>query len=316
MTTIITFIALLLAPLAIAEQPCAPVEPPEVTRAPWRRDRTVWFTVPQGAARHRCMDGIAVVGEDAEVACKFAYGPADKDLEGEDVEVFLRGGPCTTWTRLGGTRTDGDGRLHIKIPADAAPPRGRYLIRAVVGGDGSAATATLYVVSAGASVAVFDIDGTLTVGDAELFRQIADRLAGDDYHQRIRPGAAAVVQARAATGALPVYLTARADWLTDSTRSWLDAEALPPGPILFQASVKDSLSHRRTRRFKARVLADLTARGLEIRAAYGNARTDIDAFADAEVSADRVFIVGPHAGEDGTVPIKDYREHLKALSDH
>lgn len=316
MTTILTFIALLLAPLSTAAQPCAPVDPPEVTRAPWRRDRTVWFTMPQGAPRHRCMDGIAMAGEAAEVTCKFAYGLADKDLEGEDVEVFLRAGPCTTWTLLGDARTDGDGRLRLEIPADAALPPGPYLIRAVVRGDGSAATATLFVVPAGASVVVFDIDGTLTVGDAELFRQISDRLAGDDYHPRIRPGAAAVVQARAAAGALPVYLTARADSLTDSTRSWLDAEALPPGPILFQASVKDSLSHRRTRRFKARVLADLTARGLEIRAAYGNARTDIDAFADAEVPADRVFIVGPLAGEDGTVPIKDYREHLRTLSDH
>ena len=90
---------------------------------------------------------------------------------------------------------------------------------------------------------------------------------------------------------------------------------MPPGPIRFQPRVMDTLSHRRTRKYKTAALADLAALGLDIRAAYGNALTDIEAFAKAGVPADRVFIVGPHAGKKGTVPIKDYREHLKTLSD-
>jgi phosphatidate phosphatase PAH1 len=49
-------------------------------------------------------------------------------------------------------------------------------------------------------------------------------------------------------------------------------------------------------------------------AAYGNASTDISAYADAGIPKERTFIIGPHAGEGGTVAIQgSYENHLSTV---
>ncbi len=71
--------------------------------------------------------------------------------------------------------------------------------------------------------------------------------------------------------------------------------------------------------FKAGVLEDLTARvGLRFVAAYGNAPTDICAYAEAGIDPAVTNIVGSHGGEacdDGepTQAVSDYRDHLNDL---
>ncbi len=70
----------------------------------------------------------------------------------------------------------------------------------------------------------------------------------------------------------------------------------------------------RTQKYKEHLLKGLRAKGISVVAAYGNAVTDIDAYLGAGLDVGRVFIVGPHRGEGGTVPIEDYPAHLKELT--
>ncbi len=302
-------------------------DPPAGTRAEWRHWRTPNFTTSQGAPEHRCRDGLHVTGEPQEFICKFAYGPWDKDLEDEDVEVFVRLDGTTTWRRLGVGRTLKDGRNDPKrgihdmggwmvyaLAPENGLPVGRHVLRAVVQGDGSAAEAALWVVPPGSAVAIFDIDGTLTTGDGELSKELAASSAGEHYTPKIRAGAADVVRARVAAGALPVYITARPDRLAPRTRAWLTAKDLPAGPLGLQSSVKGSVSEDRTQKYKEHLLKGLLAKGISVVAAYGNAVTDIDAYLGAGIDASRVFIVGPHRGEKGTQPIERYRDHLETLA--
>ena len=52
-------------------------------------------------------------------------------------------------------------------------------------------------------------------------------------------------------------------------------------------------------------------------AAYGNADTDITAYANVEIPQGRTFIIGPNAGNGGTVAIPngDYTDHTAAFVD-
>lgn len=312
--------------LALLPAPIRADDAPTGSREAWRHRRTPVFTISQGAPQHRCRDSLAVAGGPQEVICKFAYGPWDKDLEDEDVEVFVRPEGSDAWRRLGVGRTgrgehrDGtrdirnlDGWMVFPIPGAAALPPGRHRVRAVVQGDGAAVEADLWVLAPSHAVVVFDIDGTLTTGDSELTRELANAAAEEIYHPKIRAGAADVIRARVAAGALPVYLTARPDRLTNRTRAWLEAENLPAGPLQLQSSVAGALSKPHTQRYKQRVVQALVDQGFTVVAAYGNAVTDIDAYLAAGLEPAHIFIVGPHRGEQGTVPIKDYREHLETL---
>ncbi len=317
---------LTLALLVVAAPLRAADDPPTGTRADWRHWRTPNFTTSQGAPEHRCRDGLAVTGDAQELVCKFAYGPWDKDLEDEDVEVFVRPEGATQWRRLGVGRTAKDGRndptrgihdmggwLVYALPEEDGLAPGRHRLRAVVQGDGSAAEAALWVVPPASAVAIFDIDGTLTTGDGELTRELAAASAGERYDPKIRAGAAAVVRARAAAGALPRNITPPPDRLAPRTRAWLTARDLPAGPLFLQSSVKGSVSKDRTKKYKEHLVTRLLGKGLVVIAAYGNAVTDIDAYIGAGLDPSRVFIVGPYRGEQGTQPIESYPAHLKAL---
>ena len=58
-------------------------------------------------------------------------------------------------------------------------------------------------------------------------------------------------------------------------------------------------------------------RGWQIVAAYGNASTDISAYANAGIPKTQTFIVGPLAGSDSTQPIDnmDYAQHIQTYVD-
>ncbi len=54
---------------------------------------------------------------------------------------------------------------------------------------------------------------------------------------------------------------------------------------------------------KTERLQALKALGVTFRAAYGNARTDIHAYAALGIDKARTFILGKHGGEEGTVKL-------------
>ena len=67
--------------------------------------------------------------------------------------------------------------------------------------------------------------------------------------------------------------------------------------------------------YKADYLADLQLAGLHLEVAYGNAATDVFAYAEAAIPNDATFVLGRHGGEAGTVDLGDaFVTHL-ATSD-
>jgi hypothetical protein len=251
-----------------------------------------------GDPRHVAQDVIAPPGAPVAVTARFAYGLVWKDLEHETVEAYVD--DCTGWLDLGPATTDHDGRVTVQVgPALTA---GTHEIRFVVRGDGSQAAATLWILPTGTHVVVTDLDGTMTSDDAELYQSILD----GDHVPLAYPGAAALTRAHAAAGEVVIYLTGRPYWLLARTRRWLDDLDFAAGPIHVTDSNEDSLAtDEHVGAFKLAWLTALIGAGYVVDVVYGNATTDVFAYLGAGLSADRVYIIGKHAGADGTQAVQD-----------
>lgn len=265
------------------------------------------------------------VGRPQVLIGKFAYGPFDKDLKDEDVDVFLqREPPCGAWSSLGSFATSEDGqygtqygiaddggRVFFTIPPSQGLPRGRYPVRMLVKGDHSVAALTLYVVEPQTEAVVFDIDGTLTTDDFQLITQLFDQLLAGTYSPKAYTGGEQIVGAWAQKHYLPVYLTGRPDFLRKITASWLVQQGLPPGPLhLTDTNAQALPTASGVGQYKTDFLNKLKSEGLKLSAGYGNATTDIQAYAAAGVAKSRTFIIGTNAGADGTTALPDYPSQL------
>jgi hypothetical protein len=164
---------------------------------------------------------------------------------------------------------------------------------------------------------VTDIDETLTISDAEFIMQLGD----GNYDPVEREGAAALMSAYADLGYHVMYLTARSEQLTvdvtnetarEATERWLEEHGFPTDPDQTTVVLAPSLLlGQDVRDYKADALMEQQAAGLRFDYAYGNATTDIEAYADAGIALDATFIIGEHAGEGGTVAVagEDWLEH-------
>jgi hypothetical protein len=251
--------------------------------------------------RHYAHDVAAAPGGTVVVEGKFSYGDQGKDLEDEPVAIWLD--DCQNISRVASAETDDDGRARIEIAAPQAP--GEYGLHFVVDGDASSTRASLWVVEPGTPIVVFDIDGTLTVSDAEVnldvLDQHFDKMLEGDYQPQVYADGATLASTWVDKGVLPVYLSGRPYWLVQYSRDWLVAENFPRG------LVRTCDKHREVvpridgvGRFKAGTLKRMLELGVVVQAAYGNATTDIWAYAEAGIPVERTFIIGPHAGEGGT----------------
>jgi phosphatidate phosphatase PAH1 len=287
------------------------------TAAGWRH-KSSSITSASGAPGHSVQDVIVPAGAPVTLNGKFAYGTFSKDLEEEPVRVYLD--TCDGWTMLGEAETDDDGRIAFTVSQPLA--EGIYGVRLVVLGDGSAAEGAVYVLAPGSHLIVSDIDGTLTTSDEELIKDIeADLfrpLLKGDYVPKAYPGGQALTAAHAARGATVVYLTGRPYWLAGSTRQWLSSQGFAPGPLHVTDSNREALMNNDgVGAFKLKFLEQLKASGFVIDYVYGNATTDIYAYLGAKLAPQNVYIIGPHAGEQGTQAVKDSWEteaaRVKAL---
>lgn len=222
-------------------------------------------------------------------------------LPGERVSLWSYDAAAEAWSERARGETDADGAYAL-APGEAPPPNG-HPVYAMLEADGSCADHHAFLLPRGERVVITDIDGTLTTDDAELFEQVGDPA----YVPRMKRAAAALMQAWAAKGYTIIYLTARPHVLRGETRTWLRDLGYPVGPVITAASLADPAGYKR--RWIARLLATF---GWIPAAAYGNATTDIEAYAAAGIPKDVTFIIGEHAGEDGTVAIAgdDYTDHL------
>ena len=209
--------------------------------------------------------------------------------------VFLD--DCQGWVSLGRFTTNSDGRMTAPAPA---LPVGVYEVRFQVAGDQSTTTSFLWVLPAGTRAIVSDIDATLTTNDSEVFRQILD----GTYVPETYPNAVELTKAHEARGYLVFYMTGRPYWLSNQTRGYLAGRGFSVGPLRVADSNTDILpTEGSVGTYKLANLQALMTAGLEIEFAYGNATTDIYAYLGAGIPADRVWIIGSHAGEQGTHPV-------------
>ncbi|MDD5307625.1 MAG: HAD family acid phosphatase [Deltaproteobacteria bacterium] len=169
---------------------------------------------------------------------------------------------------------------------------------------------------------VFDIDATLTTGDSEYAKQIAI----PSYDPAMRSKANALAQGYAARGYKVVYITARGVSVslldgtsaTDATTAWLHKHGFPrlEGTVSLSPGLGASGAAATT--YKTGVMQKLKGQGYVLAYAYGNSTTDIDAYQNATIENDRIFLVGSLSGQAssyGVEPIPDadaYANHVAA----
>ncbi len=303
------------APTAVAAARSCP-QPAIGERQPWRHKVGSSATSTLlGQAHHAVTDPVINPGSDAVIDGKFAYGTTSKDLEGEDVTVWLQTRPCGPWVPVATARTDDDGKARFSVPAARVPSVGAYPFQAVVRGDLTRAYGTIFVVDHGTPAVVFDIDGTLTTSDLQLAAQI---VLGDD--PAMRDGADQVARAYARAGFLPIYVSGRPYFLREASRDWLRRHRFPRGVLVTTDTLGESSpSEDGVGAFKLQRLEELeNGAGLDLRYAYGNASTDVCAYARAGIAPNATYIIGKHGGAHcggyaPTVPLHGYPGHLRTL---
>ncbi|QDG50318.1 hypothetical protein FIV42_06095 [Persicimonas caeni] len=274
---------------------------PKLPEADWRHSRSE-LIADVGEPWHFARDAVTVTNSGVELQAKFTYGDVSKDMEDEKVRVLLQ--TCDGWQKLGEALTDDDGWMQLDYTGALEPGVYRVLFQQVA--DGTYATSKLWVVPKGTKVAIFDIDGTLTTGDEEIFAEVTDDIVDvGDYVPEAYPGGKEISKYYAQRGYLLVYLTGRPYWLAQHSRNWLVDEGMADGVLRLTTTHSDSWpSDSAVGEFKLAELRLLQAAGLSVDVAHGNATTDISAYIGAGVPKEQIWIIGPHAGEQGTQKVK------------
>lgn len=206
------------------------------------------------------------------------------------------------WDQLAETTTGDEnptGFYRFDLTGETAFGTGDHTVYSVLHADGTCAPHGVFSWPEGTQFIITDIDGTMTLADAELTRQIGDT----SYVQQTNEGASELLQAWAAKGYKVVYLTARPHSFRLLTRKWLELKNMPYGPVITASSLVFGPS---ARDYKAESIRQMVEDfGWEMVAAYGNAGSDIEAYEAASHAKDRTFIIGENAGQAGTVAVPD-----------
>ena len=238
-----------------------------------------------GDPRHRGFDLIAPASaQDQKLEGWISYTIADKALEDEDVDVFA----CRdqAWVKVGTARTDDEGHFSLSLTGDDRLPIGLRDLYVSVVGDRTGVGFLGYVAPDGAALVLSDVDGTLTSSENAFLETIA---LGQEPDQQ--PGASDAYQAAAGLGLQLVYVTARGNQYTTDTRQWLADKGFPPGPVRLANSFV-TLPGSDTIDYKTQTITALE-QGLTIAAGVGNRDSDITAYTNASVPADRIYIKLP-----------------------
>jgi hypothetical protein len=227
-------------------------------------------------------------------------------LSGENVSLWYRDPAAGMWRSIGSTETGDDGTYDVAV--DGFVAQNGQPVYAMLDADGSCAVHYDFRLAPGSKIVVTDIDGTLTTGDDQLAMQFTD----GSYVPMMMAAADRLMQAWSMKGYPVVYLTARPHLLRPESRGWLADLGFPVGPVITavggeQADVYKTLWLKRM----------VQGFGWNVVAAYGNADTDITAYASAGVPLEHTFIVGPLGGTRGTVevPGMDFSQHITDFVD-
>jgi phosphatidate phosphatase APP1 len=280
--------------LTCAPSPACAAAPPLAVpqHRDWRHAVKSRVDVAVGSPHHRGRDLFVNPGARQTVIAKIAYGIIDKDLEDEEVDVFVQRDCGDSWELLGTTITtgengthptvegvdDGGGRVYFEIPPDRHLGPGKHRIRLVVAGDGSSTDLFLDVVPPKTPIFISDVDGTLTSSENVEFLKLLEGELPDTH-----PGAPEALRALAAKGYRPIYVTARPEWLVQRTRDFLDKHGFPPGIVHTSTSLIGAGFGASAATFKSGELAMLAQKGLVPSFAFGNMPSDSDAYGGANV---------------------------------
>eukprot|EP01026_Neomeris_dumetosa_P061563 TRINITY_DN58113_c0_g1_i1.p1 TRINITY_DN58113_c0_g1~~TRINITY_DN58113_c0_g1_i1.p1 ORF type:complete len:768 (-),score=71.74 TRINITY_DN58113_c0_g1_i1:493-2742(-) len=262
------------------------------------------------------------------ISGRFEYGfgkPARHRLVGLASYKFWNTGEAK-FTRdaifIGNYYTDSRGLLQdISLPESMRRNPGLYDVWAFLPEDNTYAKGSMFMLQPGTPCIVFDLDGTITVGDQEIVTQVAlSALGGSlvvseniprNYDLKARNHALTAVRMWAAKGYQIIYLSGRQGSFYNLTLEWLIKHDYPPGPIHLTRTHWPTLPvYQSVGNFKVKYMELLKTRGLQMYAAYGNTGTDIRAYEVAGIPKNRTFIVGPHGGKRGTVKVSSFTEHI------
>lgn len=249
---------------------------------------------------HSAADVIAKPRQVVALEAWFSRGAwVQKDVDEATVSADIQ--IAGAWKSLGQAKTDDAGRAVIHCEAPEA--LGAYSIRWSY--KNQEASGALYVIKGDEAATVFDIDGTLSPSDGEIFKDYARRLVRNPSLKGPRLRKNALLATRQASKAgLVIYLTGRPTWLGSPTRQWLKANGFPEGPVFWMAKTGDIWpDEAHVGRGKIERLQALKALGITFKAAYGNAPTDILAYATVGIPKAQTYILGKHGGKDGTVAL-------------
>jgi hypothetical protein len=306
-------------PSCVRPDPDCAATCPELEAGPqrgWKHSVASLLVTHAGDPHHSTVEPIVTASAGAVIKARFAYGIVGKELEDEPVEGWIRTAPCGPWVSLGDRVTNSEGEVSFRIDGGRLAQKGVYDFRVVAHGDLSRAVGAIHVVKPGQAAVVFDIDGSLTTGDSEMYKQV---LLGTD--PAMRTGADLVVARYADRGYQPVYLTARPAVLDLVSRRWLAEHGFPAGPLHTTVSLGEAVpTNGGVGAYKRDHLrAWEQSPRLVFVAAYGNSTTDIFAYAQAGIAPSNTFIVGDHGGEAAagyapTQAVTDFLSHLQALA--
>jgi LNS2 (Lipin/Ned1/Smp2) len=222
-------------------------------------------------------------------------------LPGENVSLWHYDTDKAMWQSIGRGKTDDNGDYDLPSTGFVAP--NGTPVYAMLEADGSCAVHSDYLFASGTKVVVTDIDGTLTTDDSQLIMQVAD----ETYVPAMMAAADRMLQAWSMKGYPVIYLTARPHIFRTESRGWLADLKFPGGPLITEGGGLTADVYKTL--WMNRMVKDF---GWQVVAAYGNADTDITAYANAGVPVSQTFIVGPLAGSRGTMPIQnnDYTQHI------
>ena len=254
-----------------------PEAPPSIARPSGFRHKHSYPIAQSGHPHHRVRDVLVAVGDEQRIEAKVAYGAGDRDLHDEDVVFDIEREPGT-WDRSKVVRTskssgaDDGGRAVLTIDRDRALSPGRHRVKMLVAGDATSAEGAIVVVPRGQPIFVSDVDGTLTSSEFAEAPALAHHTLPAAH-----PDAARVLDVLSKKGLVPVYLTARPEWLVPRTRAFLAANNFPDG-VLITMRTKSGSFGEHAAAFKRGELERLAAT-FEVTWAFGNMPSDAAAYA-------------------------------------
>ncbi len=300
-------------------QVCHSAPPPEPIRSTDWSGTGSRITTAAMSPHHAASDLLVTPQSEVVLEARFNYGAIRKDLEHEEVEIWYD--DCSgEFQKLVTLETDDEGWVYYRWPSSELPAYGMYQLYFRVVADNSHATAVLRLLPVGTKLAVFDIDGTLTTSNQELFRDwIADatRIFGvSDYVPNAREQAAEITHFLAwEAGYILVYLTGRFYWMRDRTQAWLTTLDFAPGHLRLTPGWSEwRPTNDGVGTFKSEYLDTLRDTGFQISYMYGNASTDAWAYERIGGDTDRIFMFGHDVESEDIVDLgDDYGAHLMEL---